>query len=113
MIVNIVAILAGLILLTGLLGVIPAFGKHFERMAKWLGGFQGIIGLVAIGIGIWTFDFGLTSIMLIIAGLVLAAGFLEAIPSVGKHIHKVGTWLGGFQTIIGLITLAVGIWGFL
>ncbi|RZN60713.1 hypothetical protein [Methanonatronarchaeum sp. AMET6-2] len=112
MLSSVVAILAGLVLLTGLLGVIPALGDELERFASWLGGFQGLIGIVAIVIGI--LEFGtLESYMLIIAGLVLAAGILQAIPALGKYLEKMGRWLGGFQVIIGIITLVVGIMGLL
>ncbi len=108
MIEGIIAILAGLILLTGLLGVIPAFGEHLEKFAKWLGSFQGLIGIIAIIVGIWKFG-SLTSIMLIIAGMMLAAGILQTLPAIGDELHKLSKWLGSFQTIIGIITLIVGI----
>jgi len=109
---SIVAILAGLILLTGLLGVIPAFGKHLEKFAKWLGSFQAVIGIIAIVFGVLNL-WSMVSIMLVIAGLVLLMGILEAIPGIGKDLHRLAKWLGGFQTLIGIITLAVGIWGLL
>ena len=47
----------------------------------------------------------------IIAGLILCVGFLEAIPAMGKHLAKFAKWLGGFQTIIGVIVLIIGILG--
>ncbi|RZN61740.1 hypothetical protein [Methanonatronarchaeum sp. AMET6-2] len=112
MLSSIVAILAGLVLLTGLIGVVPAFGEYLERFAVWLGGFQGIIGVVAIVIGVLEFG-SLESYMLIIAGLVLAAGVLQAIPAFGKYLEKLGMWLGGFQVVIGVITLVVGVLGLL
>ncbi len=49
----------------------------------------------------------------IIAGLVLAAGIVTSLPAVGPSIGKVAKWLGGFQTIIGIIAIIVGIWGLL
>jgi uncharacterized membrane protein HdeD (DUF308 family) len=48
-----IALIAGLILITGILPAIPAFGEHLEKLAKWLGSFQTIIGIIAIIIGIW------------------------------------------------------------
>ncbi len=113
MVGNILLIVAGLILLTGLLGVIPAMGEHLEKLAKWLGGFQGIIGIIALIYGILTFGFNLSSIMLIIAGIMLAAGILQSLPAVGDHLEKLAKTLGSFQTIIGIIALIVGIWGIL
>jgi len=50
---SIVAIIVGLILISGLLPAIPALGKHLEKLARWLGSFQTIIGIIAIIVGIW------------------------------------------------------------
>ena len=41
----------------------------------------------------------------------MIVGILPFIPSVGKHLEKFAKWLGGFQTIIGLIVLIAGILG--
>lgn len=110
MLIGIMAIIAGIVLLTGLFGVIPAFGKHLDKFGRWLGSFQGVIGLAVLIVAILNFDVGSLIIwMLIISGIMLAAGFLEAIPSMGKHLHKLAKWLGGFQTIIGIVTLILGI----
>ena len=49
----------------------------------------------------------------IIAGLILAMGILPSIPTIGKDLAKVVKWLGGFQTIIGIIAMIMGIWGLL
>ncbi len=111
LIVDILLILAGLVLLTGLLGAIPALGDHLEKFARWLGSFQGIIGIVALVVGIWKFSISLSPIMLIIAGIMLGAGILQTLPAVGDHLDKLARWLGSFQTIIGIITLLVGIYG--
>ena len=47
-----VAIAAGLILAMGILSSIPALGKYLVQLAKWLGSFQTIIGVIAIIFGI-------------------------------------------------------------
>jgi hypothetical protein len=111
MIVEITNIVAGLILAMGILPNIPAVGKSLEKVAKWLGGFQTIIGVIAIIIGI--LYFGLQGIVAIVAGLILAMGLLPSLPAVGKDLAKVAKWLGGFQTIIGVIAIIIGIWGLL
>jgi len=111
MIVEIMNIVAGLVLAMGILPSIPAVGKSLEKVAKWLGGFQTIIGIIAIIVGIWYF--GLQGIVAIIAGLILAMGILPSIPAVGKSIEAVAKWLGRFQTIIGIIAIIIGIWGLL
>jgi hypothetical protein len=111
MIVEITNIVAGLILAMGILPNIPAIGKDLQKVAKWLGGFQTIIGVIAIVIGI--LYFGLQGIVAIIAGLILAMGLLPNIPAIGKDLAKVAKWLGGFQTVIGVIAIILGIWGLL
>jgi hypothetical protein len=111
MIVELTNIVAGLILAMGILPNIPAVGKSLEKVAKWLGRFQSIIGVIAIIIGI--LYFGLQGIVAIVAGLILAMGLLTSIPAVGKDLEKVAKWLGGFQTLIGVVAIILGIWGLL
>jgi hypothetical protein len=108
--IDILNIVAGLILCIGLLEAIPAMGKHLAKLAKFLGSFQIIIGIIVIiaGIYYWSFPWALVTIF---AGLILAVGILPAIPALGKHLEKLAKWLGGFQTIIGLIVLILGILG--
>jgi uncharacterized membrane protein HdeD (DUF308 family) len=101
-----------LVLCAGILEAIPAMGKHLEKLAKWLGSFQTIIGIVAIIIGILFFSIP-QGLLAIIVGLILAMGILGAIPAMGKHLEKLAKWLGSFQTIIGIIAIIVGIWGLL
>jgi hypothetical protein len=57
--------------------------------------------------------FGLQGIAAIVAGFVLAAGIMTSIPATGKDLAKVAKWLGGFQTLIGVIATILRIWGFL
>ena len=110
--VAVMNIVAGLILCIGILEAIPAMGKYLVKLAKWLGGFQTIIGIIAIILAIvwWS---SIQSIVAIIAGLILIVGILPAIPAVGKSLEKFLKWLGSFQTIIGIIAIVVGIWGLL
>jgi hypothetical protein len=111
MIIELTNILAGLILAMGILPSIPAIGDSLEKVAKWLGRFQSIIGVIAIILGI--LYFGLQGIVAIVAGFVLAAGVMTSLPAIGKDLAKVAKWLGGFQTIIGVIAIILGIWGLL
>jgi hypothetical protein len=111
MIIEIMNIVAGLVLAMGILPSIPAVGKSLEKVAKWLGRFQTIIGVIAIILGI--LYFGLQGIVAIVAGLILAMGILTSIPAIGGSLEKVAKWLGGFQTIIGIIALILGILGLL
>ena len=110
-------IVGGLVLCVGILEAIPAMGKHLEKLAKWLGGFQTIIGIIAIILALWLWLDGGTEMiqiaMAIIVGLILIVGILPAIPAMGKHLEKLAKWLGSFQTIIGIIAIIIGIWGFI
>jgi len=109
---EIINIVGGLVLCAGILEAIPAMGKHLKKLAKWLGSFQTIIGIIAIIIGILFFSMP-QGLLAIIVGLILAMGILGAIPAMGKHLEKLAKWLGSFQTIIGIIAIIVGIWGLL
>ena len=109
---EIINIVGGLVLCAGILGAIPAMGKHLEKLAKWLGSFQTIIGIIAIIIGILFFSIP-QGLLAIIVGLILAMGILGAIPAMGKHLEKLAKWLGSFQAIIGIIAIIIGIWGLL
>lgn len=111
MIVELTNIVAGLILAMGILPNIPAVGKSLEKVARWLGRFQTVIGIIAIILGI--LYFGLQGIVAIVAGFVLAAGIMTSIPAIGKDLAKLAKWLGGFQTLIGVIAIIIGIWGLL
>jgi len=112
-IIELTNIVAGLILAMGILPSIPAIGDSLEKVAKWLGRFQTIIGVIAIILGVLYFGDLLQSIVAIVAGLILAVGLLTSIPAIGNDIAKVAKWLGGFQTIIGVIAVILGIWGLL
>jgi hypothetical protein len=110
MIVEIFLIIAALVMLSGVLGAIPALGEHLEKLAKWLGSFEGIIGIIAIIIGIIFFSIPM-GLLLIIAGIILAIGLLQTLPIVGDTLKKVVKALSGFHTIFGIIFLLLAILG--
>ncbi len=112
MIVEVMNIIAGLVLAAGILVSFPAVGKDIAKLAKWLGRFQTIIGIVAIIVAVIYFSL-LQGSVAIIAGLILIMGILPSIPAIGTSLEKVAKWLGRFQTIIGIIAIIVGIWGLL
>jgi len=112
MIVGLMLIIGGLVLLTGSLYLIPAMGKRLEKSAKWLGGFQTIIGIISVIVAIWDMvdgSVGLGNVVLLIVGLILAVGVMSALPALGKYIAKMVKALGAFQTVVGMIALIVGI----
>lgn len=101
-------LLGGLVLLTGVLYLIPVLGKYIEKLAKWLGGFQALIGVVAVIVAIWHFidaKVDLESIVLLVVGLILAVSIMSALPAVGKYIEKLVKALGAFQVVIGIIAI--------
>src|SRR5512136_2345616 len=102
-VVGLMLVIGGLVLLTGSLYLIPALGKSLEKLAKWLGSFQALIGVIAIIVALVEWGDLLPSLTLLIVGLILAVGVMSAIPAVGKYLEKLGKWLGGFQTIVGII----------
>ena len=55
----------------------------------------------------------ISEIINIIAGLVLTMGLLPSIPGIGKDLQKLAKWFGGFQTIIGVIAISIGVLGLL
>ena len=105
-----VNIVGGLVLCVGILEAVPAMGKHLKKLAKWLGSFQTIIGIIAIALGLYWWSIP-QSLVAILVGLILIVGILPAIPAMGKHLEKLAKWLGSFQTIIGIIAIIIGIWG--
>jgi len=110
MIVELMLIISGLVLLAGSLYLIPAMGKYLEKMAKWLSGFQAIIGIIAIIVAIFEDATMAARVVLLIVGLIMAASIMTALPAVGKYIAKLVKFLGAFQIIIGIIALVLGIW---
>lgn len=108
--VEIMLILGALVLLTGVFYLIPVLGKYIEKLAKWLGAFQALIGVIAVIVAIWHFidvEVDLDSIVLLIVGLILAVSIMSALPMVGKYINKLVKALGAFQVVIGIIALVL------
>ena len=78
-------IIAGLILCVGFLDAIPTL----QKFAKWLGGFDTIIGIILIAYvifaGYWNSIYGIIAIF---AGLIMIVGKLPTIPGIGKSLEK-------------------------
>jgi hypothetical protein len=87
-------------------------GKQLEKLAKFLSGFQALIGVFAVVIAILNID-SLAGVVLLVVGLILAVSIMSLLPAIGKHIAKFVKALGAFQTLIGVIALIVGIWDLL
>ena len=106
---GIMLIVCGLVFLSGSLYLVPGVGKDLEKLARTLGGFQALIGVIAVIVGI--LDIGeIGGVILLIFGLVLAAGVLSSLPAVGKYIAKLARALGASQTALGIISIIAGVW---
>lgn len=105
MLVSIVAILAALVLLAG---VLPR-NNPGARIASALVPFQGVIGLVALVIGVLNF-FLVIGIALIVAGLILAAEALSGIPEIGDELKRAGQAMAGIGGLVGAVLLVLGLY---
>lgn len=108
MITILIAILAGLVLLSGAFHSIPGIGASLEKVSGWLAPFGVVIGVIAIVLGALEL-LSMEGILQILAGLVLAVSALRTIPSVGPPLGRVGNALAEFRYIIGIIVLATGV----
>lgn len=108
MVTVVVAILAGLVLLSGALHNIPGIGPALERFAGWLVPFEVALGVIAIIVGLLDL-LSLEGILLILAGIILAVSALRTIPSAGSALGQLGDALARFRYVIGIILLLVGI----
>lgn len=102
MIAAILAILAGLLLISELFS---GSGKQaIEKMRPW----QTVMGVIALVVGILNI-ISVIGIALILGGLILAANAMTAIPSVGDDLRKAGRYLAQFGVVIGVLLLIIGI----
>jgi len=107
-------IIAGVILLTGVVTVVPSVGKYLKKACKALAAYQVPIGIIAVIVGILgllgTVSGGtIASLMAIVAGIVLAISVFRALPQVGKELEKIVAAISSVQIVFGIITLVVGI----
>jgi hypothetical protein len=105
MLESIVAILASLVLLAGVL----SRDNPGSRIASALLPFQGVIGLVALVVGILNF-FNIIGIALIIGGLILAAEALSGIPEIGAELKRAGQAMSGIGGLVGAVLLVLALY---
>ena len=113
-ITSLMDVIAGLVLLTGVMPLIPAIGKNLQKVTKAMAAYQVPIGIIAVILGILgllgTVSGGtIASLIAIIAGIVLAISVFGALPRMGKQLKRVAKAIGGVQVIFGIIVLIVGI----
>jgi hypothetical protein len=105
MLESIIAILAGLVLLAGVF----QRGTTGSRIASVLVPFQGVIGLIALVVGVLNL-FNLIGVALIVAGLILAAEALAGIPQVGDELKRAGQALSGIGALVGAVLLVLALY---
>lgn len=98
----IVAILAGILLLSDL------FHGKGEQFVNSLRPYEVAIGVAAVVIGILHI-LSLFGIALIMAGLILAISALSGIPRVGPDLARAGKALTQFRTLIGIVVTIFGV----
>lgn len=102
---SIVAVLSGLVLLAGVF----QSGTSGSRLASSLIPFQGVIGLVALVVGILNF-FNVIGIALIVAGLILAAEALSGIPEIGNELKRAGQAMSGIGGLVGAVLMVLALY---
>jgi len=104
MIGTIVAILAGLLLISPIIRSGSAGSDFIGKLAP----FDAVIGVIALVIGVLNF-MSLTGLVLIAAGLVLGSSALAQVPAVGKHLQRAGDAIRPFRIAIGVVVLVIGV----
>lgn len=102
MIEGIVAILAGLILISPIIRRGSAGGKVVGRLVP----FEVVIGVVALVIGLLNITSAI-GLLLVAAGLTLATGALAQVPALGPHLQRAGK--GSFRVVLGTVLLVIGV----
>ncbi len=107
--IGIMDIVAGLILITGILPMIPAVGKSIAKFTKAMAAYQVPIGIISIIVGLLSLGSLIPAVIGILAGIFLAISIVGALPKVGESMLKIAKAIGGVQVVFGIITLIVGI----
>jgi hypothetical protein len=102
---SIIAILAALMLLTDVL----RRGSTENRITSILLPFRGVIGLIALVVGILNF-FNIIGLALIAGGFILAAETLSGIPDVGDELKRAGQAIKGIGGLVGAILLVLAVY---
>lgn len=105
MLVGILLVLSGLILLLGSYGGRGRGG----RSQRPLDIVAAVLGIFDIVVGILNLSSLLYAVILIIAGLALAANVLGAFPGIGPSLNRAGNYLRGAALVIGILALIAGI----
>jgi len=116
LIFDISRIAAGLLLAQAIFSKFGSLEDEFEKVAKWLSGFQGLIGgFVFISGVVYLLKWGCFFMDLsgVLAGLILFGHALVGVPGIGEYFGKASSYLKAFSYPIGLAALISGILGLL
>lgn len=102
---SIIAILTSLVLLAGVIQQ----GVAGNRTISMLSPLRGVIGLIALVVGILNFS-NVIGIALIVAGFILAAESLSRIPGIGDELKRAGQAMSGLGGLVGAILLVLAIY---
>lgn len=102
---SIIAKLAALMLLI----VILRRGWTEDRVTSVLLPFRGVIGLIALVVGILNF-FNIIGLTLIAVGFILTAKALSGIPELGDELKRVGQAIKGIGGLVGAILLVLAVY---
>jgi hypothetical protein len=101
---GVVAVLAGLLLLSPIIRGRSAGGKVVDSLAP----FDAVIGVVAVVVGLLNIT-SVIGVALIAAGLTLATGALAQVPALGPHLERAGNALRPFRVVLGVVVLVIGV----
>jgi hypothetical protein len=104
MFAEIISLLAGLVLLVGVLQRnIPD-----NRLISTIYTFKGVIGLIALVVGILNFN-NIIGIALIVGGFILGADSLSGIPDFGDELKRAGQALSSIAGLVGAFLLVIAL----
>ncbi|MDK2889632.1 MAG: rane protein HdeD [Methanoculleus sp.] len=104
-------IIGGLVFCAGIIGALPVLGGFLEKAGKFLGGFQVIIGIIMMVLGLLGI-FSLQGIVVFLVGVILLTGAFHVIPGLGKYLEKFGRgWAASRRSSVSSRSSSVS-WGF-
>jgi uncharacterized membrane protein len=105
MLVEIISLLAGLVLLVGVLQRNIAD----NRLISTILAFKGVIGLIALVVGVLNFSY-IIGLALIVGGFILGADALSGIPDFGDELKRAGGALRSIGGLVGAFLLVLALY---
>jgi hypothetical protein len=105
MLAEIISLIAGLVLLVGVL----QRNVPDNQLISTILAFKGVIGLIAIVVGILNFS-NIIGIALIVGGIILGADSLSGIPDFGDELKRAGQALRSIGGLVGAFLLVLALY---